>query len=104
MPKKLKRLHSDGAGETINADVDSFLKENGTIHTTTVPHTSQHNLIERANRTLIDMVKAMMVHCDAFLPLWGEAALTAAYLLRRSLSRGDPIRTPVEAWTGINLT
>ncbi len=97
--RTLKRLHSDGGRELVNQEVSNYLLSNGTIQTHTTPHTPQHNgIVERANRTLIEMVKAMMFHCDAYIPLWGEAVKTAAYLLRRSLTQASSTRTPTELW------
>ena len=99
--KKLKRMHSDGGKEIVNREVSEYIESNGTIHTITTAHTPQHNaLIERMNRTIVEMTKAMLYHATAYLPLWGEAIMTAAYLLRRGLTQAHPIHTPCESWTG----
>ncbi len=95
--KKLKRLHTDGGGEFVNGELDEFLKQNGTIHTTTTPNTPQHNaIIERMNFTLLSLARSMMYHCGATIELWGEAVSVAAYLLRQSLASSDPHKTPSE--------
>ena len=97
---KLKRLHSDGGKEIVNVEMSEFLKNNGTQHTHTTPHTPQHNgIVERANRTIMEMAKSMLFHCDAYVPLWGDAVLMAAYLLRLSLTSASPTCTPTELWT-----
>jgi transposase InsO family protein len=54
--KILRELHADQGSEIITKELEKFLAENGTKLTTSVVNTPQHNsLIERANRTLLDM-------------------------------------------------
>jgi len=98
--EKLKRLHSDGGKEFLNREVNEFLNSNGTAQSHTTPHTPQHNgIVERANRTIMDMAKSMMFHCDAYVPFWGEAVLVSAYLLRMSLAGASATCTPTELWS-----
>ena len=97
---KLKQLHSDGGKELVNGEVSEFLSNNGTNHTQTTPHTPQHNgIVERANRTILEMAKAMLFHCDGYVPLWGEAVMMSAYLLRMSLTSVNERCTPMELWS-----
>jgi hypothetical protein len=96
--KTLKRLHSDGGGEINNNEMKEYLNTNGTIYTITTPHTPQHNICERMNRTLFEMVKCMLHHAHAYVPLWGEAVITAVYIMNRTVRKGDPIKTPYELY------
>jgi hypothetical protein len=97
---KLKELHSDGGKELVNGEVSEFLGNNGTKQTTTTPHTPEHNgIVERANRTIMDMARSMLFHCDAYVPMWGDAVLMAAYLIRMSLTNASPTNTPTELWS-----
>ena len=58
--KKIKRLRTDGGGEYQKA-LQSYLKEHGIIHETTAPYSPEQNGIsERANRTLMERVKAII--------------------------------------------
>lgn len=99
--KKAKVVHSDGGGEIVNKTLADFFTDNGTLHTTTTAGTPQHNaLVERVNRTIMEMVRAMLYHSKAYLPLWGEAVNTAAYILRRSLTRAHSSLTPLQSYTG----
>ena len=95
--KKLKRFHTDNAKELISKTVRDFLSSNGTIITETTAYTPEYNaIVERANRTIVEMTKAMMFHCDCYVELWSEAMNTSVYLLRRSITAADPARTPHE--------
>ena len=98
--RKLKRLHSDGGKEIVNNEVSEYLKNNGTQQSLTTPHTPQHNgIVERANRSLMNMAKSMMYHCGSHLSLWGDAIVLSAYLIRMSLTNAHATCTPSELWS-----
>ena len=61
--KKIKILRSDRGGEYFPYEFSYFCEENGLIHQTSAPYTPQQNgLAERKNRTLVDMLNAMLLH------------------------------------------
>ena len=61
--------------------------------------TSQQNEItERRNRTLLDMVRCMLIYSSLLEFLWGEALKTAAYILNQVPSKSVP-KTPYELWS-----
>ena len=93
--KKLKRLHGDGGGEFINAELEAFLKDNGTELTTTPPNTPEYNNIaERMNRTLREFAGCLMVNANAPQYLWNFAYLMAAYIHNRLPQKGLDGKTP----------
>lgn len=99
--KKIKVLRSDNGGEYISKQFDDFLKENGIKRQLTVPHTPQQNgIAERANRTLVEMARSMIVHANLEEYFWAEAISTAAYIRNRSLTKIHPDMTPQEIWSG----
>jgi len=60
--RQIKVLRSDRGGEYFS-EFSTFCEENGIIHQMTAPYTPQHNgLVERKNRTLVDMVNAMLLN------------------------------------------
>ena len=94
---KLKRFHSDGGGEFVNKELELFFSQNGTTQSTTVPYTPEHNsIVERMNRTELEMMKAMMHHCGAPVWLWGEASNYSGYLLNRRITNINDKKTPSE--------
>jgi hypothetical protein len=99
--KKILRLRTDNGLEFKNAVWEEYCAANGIIHEFTAPYTSASNgVAERANRTIMDLARAMLQ--DAQLPgkYWAEAAATAAYCRNRLPTRRDPETTPFERWHG----
>lgn len=86
--KRIKILRSDRGGEYFPTAFTSFCEEHGMIHQTSDPYTPQQNgLAERKNRTLIDMVNAMLLSVKLSFNLWGEALLTTCHIHNRIPSR-----------------
>ena len=56
-------------------------------------------MVERKNRTVVSMVRAMLKAKDLPRELWGEAVNTAVYILNRSSSKTLQGQTPHEKWT-----
>ncbi|GJX02619.1 zinc finger, CCHC-type containing protein [Tanacetum coccineum] len=78
--------------------LDKF-KSVGIIHETTAPYTPQQNGIsERKNRVLKEMDNSMLSYSGLSQGLWGEALLTACYLLNRVPNKRNRV-TPYELWT-----
>ena len=98
--KKIKIPRSDRGGEYFPYEFSYFCEENGLIHQISAPYTPQQNgLAERKNRTLVDMIKAMLLHSKLPINLWGEALLTACHVHNRIPSKKTKI-SPYEAWKG----
>ena len=77
-----------------------FLKEEGIIPQYTMPGSPyQNGVAERRNRTLKEMVRAMLSHATLPLSLWGEAIKTAAHILNKVPTKAT-LMTPFELWYG----
>ena len=62
----------------------------------TTPATPQQNCVaERRNRILLEMVKSMMAQANLPITYWGDALLTATYVLSRVPSK-SVTTTPCE--------
>ena len=59
----------------------------------------QNGVLERRNRTLLDMVRSMMSHSNLPNSFWGHALLTAAFTLNRVPTKAVQ-KTPYKIWTG----
>ena len=58
---KIKKVRSDNGTEFKNANVDTFLDEEGISHEFSATYTPQQNgVVERKNRTLIKMARTML--------------------------------------------
>lgn len=67
----------------------------------TAPYTPQHNgLVERRNRTLLDMTRSMLKEKKLSHTLWGEFVATTAYVLNKCPIKKLKIIVPFEKWTG----
>jgi len=61
-----------------------FCNQHGLVHQCTTLYTSQHNdVAKRKNRTLVEMVNAMLISSNLSNNLWGDAILFACYILNR---------------------
>ena len=97
--KKIKVLRSDRGGE-YESPFGEFCAEHGIIHQTTAPYSPQQNgVAERKNRTLKEMMNAMLLSSGLSQNMWGEAVLTANYLLNK-VPRKKENKTPYELWNG----
>ena len=98
--KTITLLRSDRGGEYMSQEFDDHLKSRGIVPPLTPSGTPQRNgMLERRNRTLLDMVRSMMSKSDLPLSFWGYALETAAFTLNRVPSKSVD-KTPHEMWTG----
>ena len=100
LEKKIKRLRDDRGGEYISNDFSNFCSEHGIIHEFTPPYSPQSNgVAERKNRSLTDLVNALLESANMPKMWWGEAILTVNFVLNRVITKRSDI-TPYEAWRG----
>ena len=80
--RHIKSLCSDRGGEYMSIEFVYFLKEHEILSQFSAPGTPQQNgVVERRNRTLLDMVRSMMSLSTLPLSFWGYALETSAYIL-----------------------
>ncbi|CAL8089132.1 unnamed protein product [Prunus armeniaca] len=100
LEKNIKRFRSDRGGEYTSNELGVFCEEHGIIHKVTPPYSPQSNgVAERKNRTLMDMVNSMLLSSGLPENLWGEAMLTACFILN-GITLKDNEKTPYELWKG----
>ena len=98
--KVIKVLKTYGGGEYNSHEFQVFYDEEGIIHEVTSPYTPQHNgVVERRNRTILNMARSMMKGKGMPHYFWGEATSTAVYILNRCPTKRLQGYTPEEAWS-----
>ena len=80
---------------------EEYLKSEGVRHERTIPKCPEQNgTAERLNRTLIEMVRAMLADSKLDKCFWAEALSTAVYLHNQCPTRPIELMTPYEALLG----
>ena len=78
----IKKVWSDNATEFRNTNVEEFLDEEGIKHEFSAPYTPQQNgVVERKNRTLIDMARIMLDEYKTSDNYWAKAINTACHAI-----------------------
>src|SRR3984957_18516231 len=99
---RIKIFRSDRGGEFASREFEKYLKERGTQHEFTVHDThEQVGVVERMNRTRMELTRAMLF--DSRLPkyLWAEASSHAVWIINRVPTRALDGKTPYEAKYGV---
>jgi hypothetical protein len=91
----IKCFRSDRGGEFYHPD---YFESTGIVHQTTALYSpQQHGIAERKNRVLEERVNAMLSYSGLSKGYWGEAMLTACYILNRVPNKRNKM-TPYELW------
>ena len=94
---RVRCLRSDNGGEYCSKQFQGFCLHHGIIRQMSTPYTPQQNgLAERMNRTLMEMTRSMLYHMQMEKHWWGEALMTAAYIVNRIPNTARPDKTPFE--------
>jgi transposase InsO family protein len=96
---KLKVLRTDNGGEFTSKEFEHFLAMAGIKHQTTAPYTPQQNgVVERANRTHVERMRAMLATGRVPKTFWTAAIKTSVYVGNRSATRALKDTTPYESY------
>jgi transposase InsO family protein len=80
----IKKVRSDNGTEFKNTQVEEFLDEEGIKHEFSTPYTPQQNsIVERKNRTPIDMARTMLDEYKTSDLFWCEVVNTACHAINR---------------------
>ena len=107
--KQIKIVRSDRGGEyygrytedgQVPGPFAKFLQESGIVaQYTMLSSPDQNGVVERRNRTLLDMVRSMLSNFNLSKSLWTEALKTAMYILNRIPTKVVP-KISFELWKG----
>jgi transposase InsO family protein len=81
---RIKKIRSDNGTEFKNSQIEGFLEEEGIKHEFSSPYTPQQNgVVERMNRTLLDIARTMLDQYKTPDQFWVKAINTACYSINR---------------------
>ena len=93
----IKRVRTDNGSEFKNTRIDELCDEFRIRHQFSAKYTPQSNgLVERKNRTLIDMARSMLSEYNMRQSFWAEAINTACYYSNRLYCHPMMEKTPYE--------
>ncbi|KAG7554412.1 Integrase catalytic core [Arabidopsis suecica] len=97
--ERIQTLRTDRGGEFLSQEFNSFCEDSGIKRQLTAPYTPQQNgVVERRNRTMMEMTRTIMKHMQIPNYLWGETIRHTTYLLNRIATRSLSESTPYEAF------
>ena len=103
LDRKIKAIRSDRGGE-YEAPFGDFCSQHGIIHQTTAPYSPQQNgVAERKNKTLKEMMNALLLSYGLPHNMWGEAILSSNYILNR-IPHKKTNKSSYELWKGQRLS
>lgn len=97
--RKVRILRTDRGGEFCSNEFKMFYEKAGIKRQYTAPYTPQQNgVVERRNRTVVEMARSCLKETKLPSVMWGEAVRHSIYLLNRLPTRALTGITPYEAW------
>ena len=98
---QIKVLRSNRGGEFLAGVFQGVCDEAGIRRQLTTPYSPQQNgVVERKNRTVMEMARALLKSMKIPGRFWVEAVGHSVYLLNRLPTKAMGDRTPYEAWNG----
>jgi transposase InsO family protein len=100
----IKRVRSDNGSEFKNIRIDELCDDFGIRHQFSAKYTPQSNdLVERKNKTLIDMTRSMLSEYNVSQLFWAEVINTTCYYINRLYCHPLKEKTPYELLNGRKL-
>ena len=97
----IKKIRSDNGTEFKNTLVEEFLDDEGIKHEFSTPYTPQQNgVVERKNRTLLDMARTMLDEYKTSDLFWSDVVNTACHAINRLYLHKKLKKTSYELLTG----
>ena len=94
-----KNFHSDGGGEYINGDLQTFCTELGIDWKSTEAYTPEQNgIAERINRSLVEGTYAMLRQAGLSSGFWEEAMNQFVYIKNRTPHSKLGGKRPIDEW------
>ncbi|GKC78388.1 retrovirus-related pol polyprotein from transposon TNT 1-94 [Tanacetum coccineum] len=88
----VRRIRTDNGTEFVNQTLCEYYEKVGISYETSVARSPQQNgAVERRNRTLIEVVRIMLIYAKAPLFLWAEAVATLTTMASKHSSSGPAL-------------
>jgi transposase InsO family protein len=97
---RIKRIRSNNGTKFKNSQIEGFLEDEGIKHEFSSPYTQQNGVVERKNRTLLDMARTMLDEYKTLSRFWAEAINIVCYSINRSYLHWILKKTSYELLTG----
>jgi len=94
----IKILRTNNAKEYTSTEFNKLLESEGIKHELTVHTPQQNGVADRANRTLVEMARCMLLQSKLPNSLWAEAINTANFIRNRCPTKALNNETPFEMW------
>jgi transposase InsO family protein len=95
--RKLRVLRTNNGGEFTTAEFALYCADEGVQRHYSAPYSPQYNsVVERRNLTVVGMSQALLKQRGTTGIFWGEAVVTAVYILNRSPTKALNGRTLYE--------
>ena len=99
--RAIKTLRTDRGGEHMSQEFANFCDEHRIQRQLTTAYTPQQNgVLDRKNRTILNMVRSMLAKGRISKRFWPEAVNWSIHVLNRSPTFVVQNMTPEEAWSG----
>ncbi|PKA63396.1 Retrovirus-related Pol polyprotein from transposon TNT 1-94 [Apostasia shenzhenica] len=90
-------LKTDNARDFFNSNLSPYLQSLGVVHQSSCVDTPQQNgIAERKNRHILEVARSLLFQTNVPKQFWGEAVLTATYLINRMPSRVLTFESPIQ--------
>ncbi|KAM0051779.1 putative RNA-directed DNA polymerase [Helianthus debilis subsp. tardiflorus] len=100
-PYQVKMLRTDRGGEFNSLQFNDFCQKMKIRRQLTAPYTPHQNgVVERRNRTVVEMTRSLLKTMSVPDQMWGEAVRHSVYLLNRVLTKSVKGATPYEVLKG----
>lgn len=93
---RIKCLRSDRGGEFTSNEFFDFCEEHGIRREFSTARTQQNGVVERMNKTVHQMARAMLDESGTPATFWGEAAFAAIVILNETNVRVNNTQNPHE--------
>ena len=98
-------LRSDSDGVYVSGELNEYCRRRSIQRQySTAYNQFQNGVAERAIRTLVEMMRTLIIHAGAPKFLWGEAACYSAQIMNRKPTTAlTDFPNPMSAWRGVSL-